>query len=179
MSILRITFLVFVCTISLVEWHVSAQTSHQVTYSKNQFRGVWIATVRNLDWPSKPGLRVKQLKREYIQQLEKLRDIGMNAVIVQIRPVADAMYPSPFEPWSEYLTGTQGKAPKSGFDPLEFMIEETHKRCMEFHAWFNPYRAVRDTTLSHVSADHIYFNKQYLTLWTVINVLLLHLWQML
>lgn len=105
---------------------------------EKEFRGAWISTVFNLDWPSKKGLGIEQQKQEYIQMLDGLKSTGINAVIVQVKPAADALYPSKHAPWSEYLTGTQGKSP--GYDPLEFMIEETHKRDMEFHAWFNPFR---------------------------------------
>ncbi|RLD23166.1 MAG: hypothetical protein DRI71_05965, partial [Bacteroidetes bacterium] len=84
-------------------------------------------------------------------------ELGMNAAIVQIRPIADAFYPSDYEPWSEFLTGEQGKAPASSFDPLEFMIKETHKRSMEFHAWFNPYRAGRNNLVVKLSPNHVYY----------------------
>jgi len=107
-----------------------------------EFRGVWVATVENIDWPSKKGLPVETQKQEFIKLLDMHQKNGMNAVVVQVRPAADAMYPSSFEPWSEYLTGKQGLAPEPFYDPLAFMIEETHKRGMEFHAWLNPYRAV-------------------------------------
>lgn len=126
------------------------------TSHKRQFRGVWIASVHNLDWPSKPGLSVRKIKKEYIKQIEKLKELGMNAVIVQIRPTGDAFYPSTYEPWSEFLTGEQGVEPKAGFDPLEFMINETHKRAIEFHAWFNPYRAIRNNLEAKLSPKHIY-----------------------
>ena len=136
---------------------VTAQNSGDIIHHKRQFRGVWIATVRNLDWPSKPGLSNRQLKKEYIEQIDKLRDLGMNAVIVQIRPTGDAFYPSEYEPWSEFLTGKQGQAPASSFDPLVFMINETHKRSMEFHAWFNPYRAIKNNLEARLSPKHIFF----------------------
>jgi len=129
----------------------------EVIHHKTQFRGVWIATVRNLDWPSEPGLSVRRMKKEFVKQLDMLRELGMNAVIVQIRPVGDALYPSRLEPWSEFLTGVQGKAPPGSFDPLTFMIEETHKRCMEFHAWFNPYRGIRNMKSAVISKDHVYY----------------------
>lgn len=125
-------------------------------HHKTQFRGVWIATVRNLDWPSEPGLSVRKMKKEFTTQLDLLRDLGMNAVIVQIRPSGDALYPSPYEPWSEFLTGVQGKRPGSSFDPLAFMIRETHRRCMEFHAWFNPYRGVRNFASAKLASEHVY-----------------------
>lgn len=122
---------------------------------KREFRAVWIATVENIDWPSRKGLPVEIQKQEFINLLDKQQRNGMNAVIVQIRPVADAFYDSPFEPWSEYLSGVQGQAPNPYYDPLRFMLEETHKRGMEFHAWFNPYRAAISTSRNNVTANHI------------------------
>jgi uncharacterized lipoprotein YddW (UPF0748 family) len=111
---------------------------------KREMRGAWIATVANIDWPSKPGLSSDRQKTEFIQLLDTLQKEGINAVFVQIRPSADAFYPSSLEPWSYWLTGKQGEAPQPYYDPLKFMIEQAHKRGMEFHAWFNPYRAVFD-----------------------------------
>lgn len=110
--------------------------------NKREFRAAWIATVSNIDWPSKRGLPAEQQKSEFINRLEQLRSLGCNAVIVQVRPAADAFYPSLEEPWSQYLTGKQGQPPFPFYDPLEFMVSEAHKRNMEFHAWFNPYRAL-------------------------------------
>ena len=122
---------------------------------KYEFRGVWIASVANIDWP-KSGMTDPAAQRaEFIRQLDLHQRNGMNAMIVQIRPSADAFYPSPYEPWSEWLTGEQGKAPAPYWDPLTFMIEETHKRGMEFHAWLNPYRAVQAVGKSSIAADHI------------------------
>src|SRR5580698_2224319 len=109
---------------------------------KYEFWAVWIATVDNIDWPSAGDYSTEQQKAEFIRQLDMHQRNGMNAVIVQIRPACDAFYPSSIEPWSEWLNGKQGKAPIPYYDPLEFMINETHKRGMEFHAWCNPYRAV-------------------------------------
>ena len=123
-----------------------------------EFRGVWVATVENIDWPSKRGLPVETQQQEFIKLLDMHQKNGMNAVVVQVRPAADAMYPSSLEPWSEYLTGTQGVAPVPFYDPLAFMIEETHKRGMEFHAWFNPYRALANASaanLAALSSSHI------------------------
>ena len=110
-------------------------------FDKNvfEFRGVWIATVENIDYPSKRGLSNEAQKEEFIQLLEKHQQNGMNAIVMQIRPAGDALYPSELEPWSEYLMGKQGQSPIPFYDPLYFMIEETHKRGMEFHAWINPY----------------------------------------
>lgn len=122
--------------------------------SRYEFRGVWIATVDNIDWPKK-GTGTESQKAEFIRQLDLHRKNGMNAVIVQVRPAADAFYPSPYEPWSEWLTGTQGQAPVPYYDPLAFMIEEAHKRGMEFHAWLNPYRANFNTGAASIAPDHI------------------------
>lgn len=122
---------------------------------KYEFRAAWIATVVNIDWPSKKGLPVATQKTEFIYLLDSFQSIGINAVIVQVRPSADAFYPSQYEPWSEYLNGVQGLPPIPYYDPLKFMIEEAHKRNMEFHAWLNPYRAVFDIYNSSVSPASI------------------------
>ncbi|WP_232698130.1 family 10 glycosylhydrolase [Brevibacillus daliensis] len=117
-------------------------------------RGVWISTVYNLDWPSTTsyGNAAKQ-KQEFTTLLNELQSMGMNTVFVQVRPSADAIYPSNMVPWSKYLTGTQGKNP--GYDPLAFMVEETHKRGMEFHAWFNPFRATTDAKTDQLASNHV------------------------
>lgn len=108
---------------------------------KREFRGIWVATVTNIDWPSRQGLSVDQQKQELIAILEQHKKTGLNAVILQIRPTADALYAKSREPWSHWLMGKQGLAPAAGYDPLEFAIKECHQRGMELHAWFNPYRA--------------------------------------
>ena len=122
---------------------------------KYEFRGVWIATVDNIDWPIKGMVNVDSQKTEYIRQLDMHLHNGMNAVIVQVRPAADAFYPSQYEPWSQWLTGTQGKPPIAYYDPFQFMIEEAHKRRMEFHAWCNPYRADFKIGASSIGPSHI------------------------
>jgi len=121
---------------------------------KRELRAVWIATVGNIDWPSRQGLSAQQQQQEFISQLNFLQRSGFNAVIVQVRPAADAFYPSPYEPWSKYLTGKQGQPPFPKYDPLEFMINETHKRNMEFHAWFNPYRALVSSSSNPNPPNH-------------------------
>lgn len=108
---------------------------------RREFRGVWVATVANIDWPTKPGLPVEQQKAELVAMFDRFQKLGLNAVVFQIRPACDALYPSTLEPWSEYLTGEMGKAPEPFYDPLQFAIEEAHKRGLELHTWFNPYRA--------------------------------------
>jgi uncharacterized lipoprotein YddW (UPF0748 family) len=105
-----------------------------------EFRGAWIATVANKDWPSAPGLSVAQQKAELISLLDTAARLKLNAVIFQVRPACDAMYASSIEPWSAYLTGAQGQAPEPFYDPLAFAIEEAHRRGLELHAWFNPFR---------------------------------------
>ncbi len=106
-----------------------------------EFRAAWVATVANINWPSKPGLPMEIQKQEAIALLDFLQVQHFNAVILQVRPQADAMYKSDIEPWSYYLTGTQGKAPESFYDPLEFWVKEAHDRGIELHVWLNPYRA--------------------------------------
>lgn len=128
---------------------------HSFSQAKPEFRGVWVATVDNIDWPSNRNLSSDSQKEEFIRLLDMHQRNGMNAMIVQVRPATDAFYPSQYEPWSEFLTGTQGQPPVPYYDPLEFMISETHKRGMEFHAWMNPYRAVFNVTKSSVAATHI------------------------
>lgn len=120
-----------------------------------EFRGVWVATVDNIDWPTKGNYDSELQKAEFIKLLDMHKRNGINAMIVQVRPVTDAFYPSQYEPWSEFLTGTQGKPPTPFYDPLQFMITETHKRGMEFHAWMNPYRAVFKIGKSSIAATHI------------------------
>lgn len=120
-----------------------------------EFRGVWIATVDNIDWPQKGKQTVYSQKAEFIRQLDQHKKNGMNAVVAQVRPAADAFYPSSLEPWSEWLTGVQGRSPSPYYDPLQFMIEETHKRGMEFHAWLNPYRANFNIRSASIVKNHI------------------------
>jgi len=117
-------------------------------------RGVWISTVFNLDWPSTGSYgNPEKQKQEYIQMLDELQNMGLNAVFVQVRPAADALYPSTLVPWSKFLTGTQGKDP--GYDPLAFMVAETHRRGMQFHAWFNPFRAAIDAKTDTLAANSV------------------------
>jgi len=123
---------------------------------KYEFRAVWVATVNNIDWPSKPGLTVSEQKEEAIAILDLNEKNRMNAVIFQVRPTSDSFYKSELEPWSRYLTGTPGKAPEPFYDPMQFWIEECHKRCMEFHAWLNPFR-VSQNTKDALAGNHIAF----------------------
>lgn len=115
-----------------------------------QLRGMWIATVKGADWPTSPGADAQ--KREYLKLLDTAKALNFNAVFVQVRPAGDAFYPSNYEPWSQWLTGTQGRDP--GYDVLRFLVDEAHKRDLEFHAWFNPYRASLDTDRSNLAVNH-------------------------
>jgi len=124
-----------------------------------EFRGVWVATVVNIDFPSKPGLTTEEQKTELIAILDRAATLKLNAIIFQVRTACDALYFSPYEPWSEYLTGEMGKAPKPFYDPLEFAVTEAHKRGLELHAWFNPYRAYHAKAISSISANHISKNQ--------------------
>ncbi|MDN4074965.1 glycoside hydrolase family 10 protein [Fictibacillus terranigra] len=131
----------------------------QTLYPKQELRAAWIASVTNIDWPSKPGLSIAQQKEEFTRFLDEQKAMNMNAVVMQIKPTADAFYPSQYGLWSKYLTGVQGKDP--GYDPLSFMVEEAHKRNLEFHAWFNPYRITMPlgktaglSDLNKLPADH-------------------------
>lgn len=121
---------------------------------KREFRAVWIASVTNIDWPSSKYLTTTQQQNEFISMLDYFKSCGFNAVIVQIRPSCDAFYANTREPWSEWLMGIQGLAPSPFYDPLQFMITETKKRGMEFHAWFNPYRSQVSAT-SSIHSSHI------------------------
>ncbi|APU14966.1 MULTISPECIES: glycoside hydrolase family 10 protein [Actinoalloteichus] len=117
-----------------------------------QLRGAWVSSVSNIDWPSGAGLSPAAQQQEYVDLLDELVDLRLNAVFVQIRPTADAFWPSPHEPWSQWLTGTQGVDP--GYDPLAFLVEEAHARGLEFHAWFNPYRVSTQSDPGRLAPDH-------------------------
>jgi uncharacterized lipoprotein YddW (UPF0748 family) len=120
---------------------------------KPEFRGAWIATVANIDWPSRPGLPADAQRAELVALLDRCKDIHLNAVVFQVRPMCDAQYESELEPWSSFLTGTQGKSP--GYDPLAFAVAEAHKRGLELHAWFNPYRAWQPSAKGEPAANHL------------------------
>lgn len=119
-----------------------------------EFRAVWVATVANIDWPSKPGLSVEQKKKEMTAILDVCARNHMNAIVFQVRPHGDAMYRSDLEPWSYYLEGEQGKAPEGGWDPLEFLVKEGHRRGIEIHCWLNPFRANHPSQKGPLSDRH-------------------------
>ncbi len=130
-------------------------TPNAFSAPKREFRGVWVATVVNIDWPSSTRLTPQQQRDELIKLLDIHQRNGINAIVLQVRPAADAFYAKSLEPWSKYLSGQQGKGPYPEYDPLEFAIQEAHKRGMELHAWFNPYRATFDRNFNSLATDHI------------------------
>lgn len=118
-------------------------------------RAAWVATVDNIDWPSKKGLPVAEQQRELTAILDCAQQLRLNTLILQVRPECDAIYPSKLEPWSEYLTGAQGRAPSPAWDPLAAAIEGAHARGIELHAWFNPYRARAGAATSKPAKSHV------------------------
>lgn len=149
-------YLVSVYLAVLIPMIITAQENNL----KREFRAAWVASVANLDWPTRVGLSSEEQKQQLINIYEDLKEVNMNAVVLQIRPECDALYDSPYDPWSYWLTGQQGKAPDPYYDPLEFAVEEAHKRGIELHAWFNPYRVTRSVSGTypqdekHVSNQH-------------------------
>ncbi|MBN2417328.1 DUF1343 domain-containing protein [bacterium] len=143
-SLLLSVFLLFLSGCSSVNINPGGETPNE-TFTlptvEREFRAAWVATVANINWPSRPGLPVEEQKREAAALLDMLEENHFNAVIFQVRPQCDALYKSGIEPWSYYLTGSQGKPPEPFYDPLVFWIEESHKRGLELHVWLNPYRA--------------------------------------
>jgi uncharacterized lipoprotein YddW (UPF0748 family) len=138
----------------LLVLHSSFAKSEPSMPPKREFRGVWIASVANIDWPSQKGLSPERQQQEIVQIFDNHKRLGINAVFVQVRAASDAFYAISNEPWSEWLTGTQGKAPSPFYDPLNFMIEHAHERNMEFHAWLNLNRGTHGTSRS-ITPDHI------------------------
>jgi len=120
-----------------------------------EFRAAWVASVANIDWPSRSNLTVEQQQAEIVLMLDQAKALNLNAIVLQVRAAADALYPSPLEPWSEYLTGRQGKAPEPFYDPLKMWIEQAHARGIELHAWLNPYRARHSSARSALAGNHI------------------------
>jgi len=119
-------------------------TLFSYTYANNYFRGVWVATVYNLDYPSTGTTDINILKKEAITILDNIQKAGFNAIFLQVRPSADSFYKSSIFPWSKYLTGTNGVAPSNNFDPLSFWVTEAHQRGIELHVWINPYRITKN-----------------------------------
>ncbi|MBX7246416.1 MAG: family 10 glycosylhydrolase [Candidatus Sumerlaeaceae bacterium] len=138
------------CCLALTPSIVAAPA---IPEAPREFRGLWVASVGNLDWPSKRGLSAEQQRQELIGILDRARQMRMNAIIFQVRPACDALYASRIEPWSGYLSGEQGQNP--GYDPLEFAIQEAHRRGLELHAWFNPFRAAIKGSSIPLASNHI------------------------
>ena len=127
---------------------------------KREMRAVWVATVANIDWPSQRNLSSKSQRIEMRKILDDCTKNNINAIVLQIRPTADAFYPSQLEPWSHWLTGKQGNRPADYYDPLQFVIEEAHKRCIEVHVWLNPYRVTNSDHLDILSKNHLYYKNK-------------------
>ncbi len=144
---------ILIVFLTVISFLFQEETSAQY-YPKNEMRAIWIATVNNIDWPSSANLTTEQQRKEMTDLLDIFMEYNLNTVIFQIRPSADAFYPSAIEPWSQWLTGTEGKAPEPFYDPLEFTISECRRRGLDIHVWLNPYRAVTDTA-NIVSENHI------------------------
>ena len=147
--------IVLISFVLLPFWNGKAQ--EKITNPKNEFRAVWIATVANIDWPKSNLDAVEKQKADFIEILDTYKKLNYNAVIVQIRSSGEAFYPTDLAPWSRYLTGKEGKAPSPYYDPLEWMITESHARGFEFHAWMNPYRATMDLKTENLSPKHDFF----------------------
>ena len=137
---------------------------------EREFRGVWLTTVNNADWPSRQGLSTEQQKDEMRTLLDCISGTFLNAVIFHVRPNSDALYDSKIEPWSDYLSGELGKAPEPYYDPLAYAVEEAHKRGLELHAWLNPYRTRNPLTIpasyrDHMAVKHPEYVRQYGRYW--------------
>ena len=148
---MRVKSLLCVFFLLLMAGGVFAQVQTGSAYPKREFRAAWIQSVNG----QFRGMPTEKLKQNLIGQLNSLQKAGINAIIFQVRPEADALYASRLEPWSRFLTGVQGKAPEPYWDPIQFMIDECHKRGMEFHAWINPYRT-KTTLKSELAPNHVY-----------------------
>ncbi|HET8895675.1 MAG TPA: family 10 glycosylhydrolase [Protaetiibacter sp.] len=122
------------------------------TPRKRELRAMWISSVVNIDWPSRTGLTADEQRAEFLHWLDVAERFNLNAVFVQVRPTADAFWPSPLEPWSQYLTGVQGQDP--GYDPLAFIVDEAHRRNLELHAWYNPYRVSMQADPAKLVPEH-------------------------
>jgi uncharacterized lipoprotein YddW (UPF0748 family) len=144
-------------TIYLLFFAIIGHAQKREMHPKNEFRAVWIATVVNIDWPKNSTDLVDKQKADFIAILDTYQKLNFNAVIVQIRSVGDALYPTILAPWSRYLTGKEGKDPVPNYDVLEWMITEAHTRGFEFHAWLNPYRATFDLKTETLSPNHDYY----------------------
>lgn len=130
-------------------------TGEQPPAAPREFRAAWVSTVANIDWPSRSNLPPARQQAEALAILDRAKALHLNAIVLQVRPSADAIYPSKLEPWSEFLTGQQGKAPEPAWDPLAFWIAQAHARGLELHAWFNPYRARHSAARTPNAREHV------------------------
>jgi uncharacterized lipoprotein YddW (UPF0748 family) len=134
---------------------VKAKSLESLPPIPREFRAAWVATVDNIDFPSKRTLSSLEQQDELRRIIRTAANLNLNALVFQIRPHADALYPSKLEPWSAYLTGVQGVAPNPYWDPLQFAVDESHKLGIELHVWFNPYRADHPAHKAALSSNHI------------------------
>ncbi|MCU0646723.1 MAG: family 10 glycosylhydrolase [Gemmatimonadaceae bacterium] len=143
------------CATVMAAETIGAQTNATAPPIPREFRAAWVATVANIDWPSRPGLSSAAQQAELLAILDRAVALHLNAIVLQVRPAADALYDSPYEPWSAYLTGVEGRAPEPYYDPLHFAVRAAHERGLELHAWFNPYRARHPTAIGEAARTHI------------------------
>ena len=153
LSILVKSAALFSAIVSFTQAH--AQDVAALPEVPREFRAIWIATVSNIDWPSRRDLSAFEQQTELLAILDRAVKLNMNAIVLQVRPATDAIYSSRLEPWTEYLTGQMGRPPEPYYDPLAFAIEESHRRGLELHAWFNPYRSRHPSARSDLSQDHL------------------------
>lgn len=153
------------CLILILLGSIGAASAEAPPEPTREFRGAWVATVYNLDWPSKPGLPAEQQQRELRAILDRAVELRLNAILLQVRPSSDALYASKLEPWSAVLSGKMGQPPAPLYDPLAFAVQEAHARGLELHAWFNPFRALASATAAaapnHVTQAHPEWIRRY------------------
>ncbi|MCB9274021.1 MAG: family 10 glycosylhydrolase [Lewinellaceae bacterium] len=155
-SILPLALVVAILSTSPLGSFAQNEKDYNPPSPKQEFRGVWVATVKGLDYPARPSAWPTAQKEEWKNLLKQYKSLGLNAVIFQARPAGDAFYPTEYAPWSEYLAGRQGLPPNPEYDVLEFLIQETHQEGMEFHAWLNPYRATMGLDTAALSPQHLF-----------------------
>lgn len=151
----RVTFYLLFALCLASSWTEKVSAADESPPIDREFRAAWVATVANIDWPSRPGLSTKQQQSELTAIVDKAAELNLNALVFQVRPHCDALYASKLEPWSEYITGKMGQPPEPFYDPLEFVIAEAHAKGIEVHAWFNPYRAFHPAAKSELSSGHV------------------------
>lgn len=142
-------------TVGAEQDSVEYEATATIPSAPRELRAAWVATVYNIDWPSRSTLSPAQQQTEALTILDQASALGLNAVVLQVRPACDALYASTIEPWSTYLTGASGRAPSPAYDPLTFWVTEAHKRGLLLHAWFNPYRAAMPGAAASLHASHI------------------------